>query len=106
MVPLRWRHIAIVATVLVVFFLYSFVSFDQGTTGYAGFKPLRAQSSKAKPNSLFMTHNQCSAAFPDLARQVHIAAARGPFLLKRADETPGLVQGRIRDGKVGPTSPI
>jgi hypothetical protein len=51
--------------------------------------------------SLFLTPAQCDAAFPGLNLEIERAAARGPFELKKAAKTThGLVEGRIRDGKV------
>jgi hypothetical protein len=101
MPPLRWRHIAIVVTALVVFMLYSLISFYQSeSAGYPGFKPLQGPPSGAKASSLILTDKRCAAIFPDLTRQVDVAAATGPFELKRADEARGIVQGRIEGGKV------
>lgn len=52
-------------------------------------------------SSLFLAEEQCAAAFPGLFDQVDNAEAGGRFDLKRLkDDTAGLVQGRIKDGKV------
>lgn len=51
--------------------------------------------------SLSLTEDQCRAAFPGLTKEIDDAVARGPFPLKRQpDHRTGLVQGRIKDGKV------
>ncbi|TGO17688.1 hypothetical protein BTUL_0015g00230 [Botrytis tulipae] len=51
--------------------------------------------------SLSLTEDQCRAAFPDLTKEIDDAVTRGPFPLKRQpDHRTGLVQGRIKDGKV------
>lgn len=51
--------------------------------------------------SLSLTEDQCRAAFPGLTKEIDDAVARGPFPLKRQPgHYTGLVQGRIKDGKV------
>ncbi|QSZ32446.1 hypothetical protein DSL72_002020 [Monilinia vaccinii-corymbosi] len=51
--------------------------------------------------SLSLTEEQCAATFPGLTKEIDDAVARGPFSLKRQpDHYTGLVQGRIKDGKV------
>jgi hypothetical protein len=98
---LRWRHIAIIGTAVVVFFIYSFASFARSdASGYAGFKPLPDQSSARKLSSLFLTEKQCAIAFPGYDHQLDLAEARGPFDLRGQDDGRGIVQGRIEDGKV------
>jgi len=57
--------------------------------------------SKDRTKSLFLTEHQCRAAFPGLTKEIDDAVARGPFILeKQPDDYQGLVQARIRDGKV------
>ena len=57
--------------------------------------------SKEALQSLTLTDAQCKAMFPDLTKEIDDAAARGPFdLKKQKDDYAGLVQGRIRDGKL------
>jgi hypothetical protein len=52
-------------------------------------------------NCLFLMPEQCDAAFPGLNKEIEHAVAQGPVQLKRLkDKTPGLVQGRIKNGKV------
>ena len=52
--------------------------------------------------SLFFGDEQCAVAFPGLTREVENATGEGHFELRRLrDDLPGLVQGRIKDGKVG-----
>jgi len=51
--------------------------------------------------SVSLSENQCSIAFPGLTKEIDDAVARGPFhLQKELDGSGGLVQGRIKDGKV------
>ncbi|APA08906.1 hypothetical protein sscle_04g036760 [Sclerotinia sclerotiorum 1980 UF-70] len=51
--------------------------------------------------SLSLTEDQCAANFPGLTKEIDDAVARGPFpLRKQPDHRTGLVQGRIKDGKV------
>lgn len=57
--------------------------------------------SKETTNSLFLTEHQCRATFPGLTKEIDNAVARGPFILeKQPDDYQGLVQARIKDGKV------
>lgn len=51
--------------------------------------------------SLSLAPEQCEAAFPGLNREIENAVAQGPVQLNRLkNDTPGLVQGRIKNGKV------
>jgi hypothetical protein len=51
-----------------------------------------------------LTDDQCRKTFPGLSKEVEDSVARGPFFLKRlTGYTPGIVQGRILDGKVNLT---
>ena len=51
--------------------------------------------------SLFLNEQQCRATFPGLTKEIDDAVARGPFILdKKPDDYQGLVQARIKDGKV------
>ena len=56
---------------------------------------------KEELESLALTDAQCKDIFPGLTKEIDDAVARGPFDLKKqpADYT-GLVQGRIKDGKL------
>lgn len=57
--------------------------------------------SKQALESLSFTDTQCKAMFPGLTKEIDDAVARGPFDLKRQKgDYAGLVQGRIRDGKL------
>jgi hypothetical protein len=48
-----------------------------------------------------MTEKQCRSTFPGLMNEIDEAVSRGPFHLERNfGYSPGLVQGRIEDGKV------
>ena len=51
--------------------------------------------------SLFLQEEQCRVEFPELMKEIENAIAEGPFQLRRLrDDSHGLVQGRIKDGKV------
>lgn len=57
--------------------------------------------SKQALESLSLTNAQCKNMLPGLTKEIEDAVARGPFDLgKQMADTTGLVQGRIRDGKV------
>lgn len=88
----------------IILYLYSTHVFNNSQV------PLRdppARSSKDRSpthssRSLFLNHEECNIAFPGLTKPVDDAVSRGPFKLKKKPgDYPGLVQGRIRNGKVG-----
>ena len=57
--------------------------------------------SKEKLQNRALNEQQCRAAFPGLSKEIDDAVARGPFKLdKEPPDHQGLVQGRIKDGKV------
>lgn len=57
--------------------------------------------SKETQNSLFLDDGQCRATFPGLTKEIDDAVSRGPFLLeKEPDDYMGMVQARIKYGKV------
>jgi len=48
-----------------------------------------------------MNEKECRVAYPELANEIDQAVARGPFKLKEKPIfTSGLIQVRIKDGKV------
>lgn len=50
---------------------------------------------------LDLTEDQCRIAFPELSKDIDEAAERGTFRFERSNpDYKGLVQGRIKDGKV------
>ena len=50
---------------------------------------------------LDMTTEECNAVFPGLTKEIEAGVARGPFeLQKKSGHATGMVQGRIKDGKV------
>ena len=52
--------------------------------------------------SLGLTEEQCKVEFPGLEKEIDNAVAEGEFVLKKErEDVPGLIQGRIHDGKVG-----
>jgi len=57
--------------------------------------------SKETLNSLSLTEEQCKATFPSLNHEIDYEVARGPFRLKKEpDDYMGLVQAKIKNGKV------
>lgn len=78
--------------------LYRRVSYHPSSTSSNGvYSDKKAELKK----SLFLTEEQCLPAFPGLTKEIGNAVAEGPFELRRLrDDLPGLVQGRIKDGKV------
>lgn len=62
---------------------------------------LKSTPSKEIFESLALSENQCRTTFPGLAKEIDEAVARGPFKLEREpDDYQGLVQARIKGGKV------
>lgn len=67
--------------------------------------PLRLLSSQGPSedtkNNLSLNEKQCRATFPGLMQEIDQSVARGPFDLKKLpDNYQGIVEGRIKDGKV------
>lgn len=59
--------------------------------------------SKEILRNLFLGEEQCRATFPGLMKEIDDVVARGPFELeKEPDDYTGMVQARIKDGKVNP----
>lgn len=62
---------------------------------------LPALASQRHSNSLNLNEHECSNVFPRLTKYIQDSIQRGPFKLNRSDDDyQGLVQGRIKDGKV------
>lgn len=103
-------------TILLLILIVSFLTYllwhnPQGTTGplaqhgSGAVHPLKAAVDPK--NTLLLTADQCAAKFPGLNREIERAVAQGPVVLKRLkDGIPGLVQGRIKNGKVCVTGSI
>jgi hypothetical protein len=71
---------------------------------WRGRSPAEEEERGGKPTfaSLALTEKQCARAFPGLDREVENAVKRGGIELKREfGDIPGLIQGRVKDGKVG-----
>jgi hypothetical protein len=102
---LKWRSISICGVVLFLTLIY-FTGSTWIAGRHVGFEFSKTYPSKETLKSLFLTEDQCNAAFPGLTKEVDIAAAKGPFNLKKGPASVhGSVEGRIKDGKVGcPTS--
>lgn len=58
-------------------------------------------SNSGEFDSLIMTERKCRATFPGLFREIDDSVSRGSFSLEKApSDYTGLVQGRIKEGKV------
>jgi hypothetical protein len=61
----------------------------------------RSTNIRDRWRALGLAGEQCTAEFPRLGKEIENAVADGAFVLKKAeDDVPGLIQGRIKDGKV------
>ncbi|KUJ18869.1 uncharacterized protein LY89DRAFT_613994 [Mollisia scopiformis] len=61
----------------------------------------RGAPSKEVLNSLNLSEDECRATFPYLMKEIDDAVSRGPFKLdKEPDDYQGLVQARIKNGKL------
>lgn len=90
----------ILLTVLICIYLYNKQSTDLRSSIFQ-FSVDGQEPSAGILQSLSLTEDQCAATFPGLTKEIDDAVARGPFPLKRQpDHHTGLVQGRIKDGKV------
>lgn len=65
-------------------------------------KPFQPSIRLSEPRSnLFLESQQCLAAFPENNKEIENAVKKGTVKLQRLpDNTKGLVQGRIKKGKV------
>jgi len=85
---------------------YGFSAFIESIKNGSCFGLLSQYSLSKAPKEVFqnlaLTEEQCRATFPGLMKEIDDAVARGPFELeKEPDDYTGLVQLRIKDGKVG-----
>jgi hypothetical protein len=107
MTALRRRSLVRVACF--TFGLIALVNFFYGVSGIVlslknrsllGLFSTRHPSKKTLEN-LSLAEEQCRATFPGLMKEIDDAVARGPFKLeKEPDDYTGMVQLRIKDGKV------
>ncbi|TVY14473.1 O-glucosyltransferase rumi-like protein [Lachnellula arida] len=98
----RRRSIRLVLFCVVLLMVWQFSCTIYGTTSsinvLGGFSKY---PSKETTESLFLNEQQCRATFPGLTKEIDDAVARGPFVLdKKPDDYQGLVQARIKDGKL------
>jgi hypothetical protein len=86
------------------------VDFFSGVPGFIGSLKQRSifgffstiYPSKKTLENLSLTERQCRTTFPGLMKEIDDAVARGLFILKKElDDCTGIVQLRIKDGKVG-----
>ncbi len=84
------------------------VDFFYGVPGFIGLLKQRSifgffstsYPSKKTLENLSLTERQCRTTFPGLMKKIDDAVARGPFILKEPDDYTGMVQLRIKDGKL------
>lgn len=96
----RYRFLArLICFAIFTCLLYGFFS---GVDIWRVFSPFsRPTPSKEVLNSMSLSEDQCKATFPALTIEIVEAMARGPFKLeKEPDDYQGLVQARIKNGKV------
>ena len=98
--------------VLVACFIFSLIALVNFVHGVSSFIDslryrkmlgllLKYYPSKETLKNLSLTEEQCRATFPGLMMELDDAVARGPFKLeKEPDDYTGMVQLRIKDGKV------
>ena len=103
----KFNRVTVIVVVLSIFLLSSLYLRDSSRWnnlrvhfGGKGDAPLQ-KTERDVLKSLSLEEKQCQAAFPGLTQEIENAVSQGPFELKRlGDDTPGLVQGRIKNGKV------
>lgn len=85
----------------IAFFTFLFRSPNGQPEPLSQHGPAGSVPSYAVGESLSLAPDQCEAAFPGLNKEIENAVSIGPVQLKRLkDDIPGLVQGRIKNGKV------
>jgi len=98
----RRRSVRVALFCAVLLIVYRFSCTICGTTEpFNVFGRFSKYLPKDITESLSLNEQQCRAAFPGLTKEIDDAVARGPFILeKKPDDYQGLVQARIKDGKV------
>jgi hypothetical protein len=85
------------------------VDFFYGVPGFIGSLKQRSifgffstsYLSKKTLEKLSLTERQCRTTFPGLMKEIDDGVARGPFILKKEpDDYTGMVQLRVKDGKL------
>jgi len=103
------RRRALVRVGCFIFGVIALVNFFYGVSGFVdslkngGIWGLfwKHYPSKETLQSLSLKEEQCRATFPGLMKEIDDAVARGPFKLeKEPDDYTGMIQLRIKDGKV------
>lgn len=102
MALVRRRSVRVALFCLALLIVCRFSCTVCGTSNSASvLSSLSKYPTKETTKSLFLTEHQCRATFPGLTKEIDDAVARGPFILeKQPDDYQGLVQARIKDGKV------
>lgn len=91
------RRALFVLTIFVLIALYRY----RRANGDAPSAIHTSESGRGHWRDLSLTTQQCKSEFPGLEKEIENAVAEGGFVLKKAaDNVPGSIQGRIRDGKV------
>ena len=103
MMPMKKRIVRVALSVFTIVALYHvltiFLSCSESPS--LSYLSVTRQPSKETFKKLSLTENQCRATFPGLMKEIDEAVARGPLkLVKEPDDYQGLVQGKIKDGKV------
>ncbi len=105
------RRRTLVRVACFIFGLIALVNFFYGTAGFIDSLKQRNifgllsthYPTKETLENLSLTEEQCRATFPGLTKEIDDAVARGSFHLKKEpDDYTGMVQLRIKDGKVNP----
>lgn len=94
----------LLALLIAATFIYVFLFSDGGdssTTWLPATLSVSKKHLRDTLNNFALTEQQCQAKFPGLTKEIEEAASRGPFeLVKKANVFPGLLQGKIKSGKV------
>ncbi|KAH8815934.1 glycosyl transferase family 90-domain-containing protein [Xylogone sp. PMI_703] len=87
---------------ILILLFYTFIPLLQQCASYLHSVAPSVWSESEPPVSLFMTRNQCRAAFPEYDRELVEAVEKGAFRMARREEADmfGPNYGRIKDGKL------
>lgn len=90
------RALLIIGIITLTFF------YRQYTTGWNSPNTISSSTNtRDRWRALGLAGEQCTVEFPGLEKEIENAVGDGAFVLKKAeDDVPGLIQGRIKDGKV------
>jgi hypothetical protein len=96
-----FRAATFASAVFILLYLFGFInfSFRENKTRVLLQTP-QHRTDKSSLNNLFLTQEQCAAAFPALTKEIDDRVTAGPFELDWSPDYQGSIQGRIKDGKV------